>query len=151
MPTNTMRSLLQLPFDTFYTNANAIDSFFPVSLILLCCEAILLGIAIVQLFRFAFLPNIYLKKIIHVLIAFQLIGMFARGTKGGKGEGREQENIRRERLKFVIGSITQLIDMSKFLGIDYQPFILFSVQEAAFVFSGLAYFTVLLFWYVRPV
>jgi len=115
--THTMRALLQLPFDTFYTNANAIDSFFPVSLILIGCEAVLLAIALIQLIRFLALPNIYLKKIIHVLIAAQLIA-----------------------------SIAQLVDMSKFLGIDYQPFILFSVQEAAFVFSGLAYFTVLLFW-----
>eukprot|EP00026_Physarum_polycephalum_P009078 Phypoly_transcript_09189.p1 GENE.Phypoly_transcript_09189~~Phypoly_transcript_09189.p1 ORF type:complete len:240 (+),score=10.95 Phypoly_transcript_09189:54-773(+) len=113
----TLRVLLQLPFETFYTNANAIDSFVPVSLVLLSCEAVLLLIALIQLVRFLLQPNIFLKKIIHVLIACQLAA-----------------------------SIVQLVDMSKFLGIDYKPFILFSVQEAAFVCSGLAYFTVLLFW-----
>jgi hypothetical protein len=115
--TSLNRALLQLPFETFYTHADAIDSFFPVSLVLIFGEAILLGVALIQLIRFVSLPNIHLKKIIHLLIACQLIA-----------------------------SITQLLDMSKFLGVQYQPFILFSVQEAAFIFSALAYFTVLLFW-----
>jgi len=93
------------------------DSVVPVSLVLMCAEAILLGVAIIQFIRFIALPNIFLKKIIYALIGLQLAA-----------------------------SIVQLIDTSKFLGINYKPFILFSVQEAAFVFSGLAYFMVLLFW-----
>lgn len=72
----SVRALLQLPFDKFYTNTNAIDSFFPVSLVLIGVEAILLGFTIIQLVRFLSMPNIYLKKIIHVLIGLQLIGMF---------------------------------------------------------------------------
>ena len=50
-------------------------------------------------------------------------------------------------MSLYLASIAQLVDMSKFLSITYPPYILFSIQEAAFVFSGLAYFTVLLFWY----
>jgi len=117
MDTPTLRTLLQLPFESFYSNRNALDSYIPSSMIVLLLEGILLCIALVQLLRFCYLPNIYLKKIIHVLIACQLIA-----------------------------SISQVIDMSKFLGIEYEPYILFSVQESSFMFSGLAFLTVLLFW-----
>jgi len=114
IPISTSRRVLQLPFESFYTSD--IITLIP-NVMLIALEAILLAISCIQIIRFCHCPNIFLKKIIHMLIACQLIA-----------------------------SIAFELDIGRVLGIHFQPFILFTIQEATFLFSGLAYFTVFLFW-----